>query len=197
MTDEHEHEHHHTHDYAQAVEQERHEVAHYYADHFDWRGHEPPADWAGPQYYPTSEKWRLDAWLDKDAPGTGDHIQLATSTGKLRDMTVAGQLVFEVDGREHRLNGYRRHGHEHDEEEQLFVPFQDATSGRETYGAGRYLDLPPAEDDGIYDLDFNFAYNPSCAYSPVYDCPYPPKGNRLNIRVDAGEKVPFPGQLAH
>jgi hypothetical protein len=68
MTDEHEHEHHHTHDYAQAVEQERHEVAHYYADHFDWRGHEPPADWAGPQYYPTSEKWRLDAWLDKDAP---------------------------------------------------------------------------------------------------------------------------------
>ena len=195
MTDEHGHEHHHEHGYVEAVEQLRHEAVHYYADHFDWRGHEPPAGWTGPRFYPPAEKWRLDAWLDKDVPGTGDHVKLATSTGKLRDMTVAGQLVFDVDGQEHRLMGYWSHSHE--QGETLFIPFQDGTSGKETYGAGRYLDLAPAEDDGIFDLDFNFAYNPSCAYSPVYDCPYPPAGNRLSIPVDAGEKNPFGDASAH
>ena len=189
MTDS-EHQHQHAHGYAEALEQARHEVEHYYRDHFDWRGHEPPAGWGGPRFYPPADKWRLDAWLDTSVAGTGDHVQLATSTGKLRDMTVAGQLVFEVDGREHRLRVFWPHRHG-DEEPTLFVAFQDGTSGGETYGAGRYLDLAPAGDDGIYDLDFNFAYSPSCAYSPKYDCPYPPPGNRLDIRVDAGEMVPF------
>ena len=194
MTDEHGHDHghEHQHGYIEAVEQMRHEAAHYYEDHFDWRGHEPPADWSGPKFYPVAEKWRVDAWLDRDAPATGDHVKLATSTGKLRDMTIAGQLVFDVGGQEHRLTAYAPIG----DEVELWVPFQDATSGKETYGAGRYIEVPPAEE-GTFDLDFNFAYNPSCAYSPVYDCPYPPAGNRLAIRVEAGEMVPFPEQLAH
>ena len=93
------------HGYVEALDAMRHEAAHYYADHFDWRGHEPPADWTGPKFYPPADRWRLDAWLDKDVPGTGDHVTLATSTGKLRDMTVAGQLVFDVNGQEHRLTG--------------------------------------------------------------------------------------------
>ena len=70
----------------------------------------------------------------------------------------------------------------------LFVPFLDATSGTETYGAGRYLDLEP-EDDLSYELDFNLAYHPSCVYDPVYSCPLTPAENRLPIRIEAGERL--------
>ena len=104
-------------------------------------------------------------------------------------MTVAGQLVFAgADGSEQRLTAYRTHSH--GEDEMLFLPFRDATSGTETYGAGRYLDLPYSGGDE-YELDFNYAYNPSCAFSPAYDCPFPPPGNKLSLPVRAGEMVPF------
>ena len=72
--------------------------------------------------------------------------------------------------------------------ESLFVPFLDATSGRETYGAGRYLDLEP-EDDGTYALDFNLAYHPYCVYAESYSCPLTPAENRLPIRIEAGERL--------
>jgi uncharacterized protein (DUF1684 family) len=195
VTDEHDqahdHEHEHAHGWREALAEMRREAAHYYTDHFNWRGHQPPADWSGPRFYPPAEEWRLDAWLDVDAAGTGTAVTLPTSTGKLRDMVVAGQLVFDVKGAEHRLLAYASHGQ--DEEGWLFIPFRDATSGAETYGAGRYLDVPPPDEpaSNIYDLDFNLAYNPSCAYSPAYDCPYPPPGNRLAIPIRAGEMVPF------
>ena len=78
----------------------------------------------------------------------------------------------------------------------VFLPFADATSGRETYGAGRYLlDTIKGADlgstpDGLTILDFNFAYNPSCAYSPRYVCPLAPPANRLPMPVMAGERAP-------
>ncbi len=78
----------------------------------------------------------------------------------------------------------------------VFLPFADATSGRETYGAGRYLlDTIKGADlgstpDGLTILDFNFAYNPSCAYSPRYVCPLAPPTNRLPMPVRAGERAP-------
>ena len=70
----------------------------------------------------------------------------------------------------------------------LFVPFLDATSGSETYGAGRYLDLEP-EEDGTYELDFNFAYHPSCVYDIRFSCPLTPAENRLPLRIEAGERL--------
>jgi len=77
----------------------------------------------------------------------------------------------------------------------LFIPFRDATSGTESYGAGRYLldtikgaDLGGSGDRLI--LDFNYAYNPTCAYNNAYSCPYPPPSNQLTIPVRAGEKAP-------
>ena len=71
----------------------------------------------------------------------------------------------------------------------MFVPFLDATSGHETYGAGRYLDIEP-EDDGTYSLDFNLAYHPSCVYDFRFSCPLTPAENRLRIRIEAGERLP-------
>ena len=71
----------------------------------------------------------------------------------------------------------------------LFVPFADLTTGTETYGAGRYLDLKPTAT-GFYVIDFNRAYNPTCAYNPTWECPYPPASNRLKVAIRAGEKAP-------
>ena len=76
----------------------------------------------------------------------------------------------------------------------LFLPFRDATSGRATYGAGRYLyDTVKGADLGTDDekliLDFNFAYNPSCSYDPRWVCPLAPPENRLDVAIEAGEKV--------
>lgn len=195
--DGHEHEHQHEHEHHQhfaSYEDElaamREAASHYYRHGFDWRGQEPPPDWAGPRWYPPAGEWRRQARLDRSAAGTGQHVTLPTSTGQLRDMVVAGQLTFDVDGREHRLTAYRPHSHP-GEPESLFVPFRDATSGTETYGSGRYIDLPYYDDEDTYELDFNLAYSPSCAYSPTYDCPFPPPGNRLDVPVRAGEMNPF------
>jgi uncharacterized protein len=184
-----EHERGHATDWLDELEGLRHEARHYYLHGFNWRGHEPPQDFEGPRFYGPAPEWRVRARLDRSAPATGDEVTLPTSTGQLRQMTVAGQLVFPgAEGGEHRLTVYRTHSH--DQDEMLFVPFRDATSGSETYGAGRYLDLPYHDGDD-YDLDFNYAYNPSCAFSPAYDCPFPPPGNRIDTPVRAGEMVPF------
>jgi len=71
----------------------------------------------------------------------------------------------------------------------LFVPFRDGTSGKETYGGGRYFDceIPPIGNSIL--LDFNKAYNPYCAYNPRFSCVIPPEENRLKIKIEAGEKL--------
>src|SRR4051795_8011233 len=91
--EEHEH-HHHAYDWQAELEQMRTAATHYYEHQFDWRGHEPPAGYVGPRWYEPSEEWRLVARLDSSVPGAGDHTEIATSTGQLRHMHVAGDLVF-------------------------------------------------------------------------------------------------------
>jgi len=184
-----EHEHHHTFDWEGELLAMRDAAAHYYEHQFDWRGHEPPPGYAGPRYFPPAPDWRLPARLDEETPAAGQQVQIATSTGQLRDMQIAGDLVFEAEGGEHRLTSFHSHGS--DGSHVLFVPFRDATSGMETYGAGRYVEVPFESDDDLLELDFNFAYNPSCVYSPAYDCPFPPPQNRLTIPVRAGEMMPY------
>jgi uncharacterized protein (DUF1684 family) len=73
--------------------------------------------------------------------------------------------------------------------EQLWVPFRDLTTGIETYGGGRYLDLERTAT-GLYDLDFNRAYHPYCVYDTSWVCPYPPSENRLPVAIRAGERLP-------
>jgi uncharacterized protein (DUF1684 family) len=184
---EHEH-HHHAMSWQDELEELREAAARYYEHQFDWRGHGPPEGFDGPRWFAPDERWRLAARLDRDAPGTGEQVELATSTGQLRHMENAGQLVFEAGGVQHRLTAFLSRAI--DAQPVLFVPFRDATSGMDTYGAGRYVEVPYEEGDELLELDFNYAYNPSCAFSPAYDCPYPPPGNRLSVSVTAGEKLP-------
>ncbi|MFV2062821.1 MAG: DUF1684 domain-containing protein [Chloroflexota bacterium] len=110
--------------------------------------------------------------------------QVQTSDGAIRDGQRAGVFRFEVGGIEQRLTALQLEGSSGDA---LFVPFVDATSGSATYGAGRYLDLEPLPD-GRYDLDFNLAYAPFCAYAEHYSCPLPPAENRLPVPITAGER---------
>ena len=104
-----------------------------------------------------------------------------------------GEFRFSVDGESVTLQAYRPLGGE----DRLWVPFRDATSGEETYGAGRYLDLEPERDrvDGEWVVDFNLAYNPTCAYNHAYECPLVPPENWLDVAIEAGEKA-FPAEPA-
>lgn len=121
-----------------------------------------------------------------------DTALFPTTTGELRPMTVAGQLVFTAGGVERRLVAYQAVGAvaailAREGGGRLFVPFRDETSGRETYGGGRYLDLDVAAS-GRYALDFNRAYHPYCVYDPGFSCPLPPPENTLGLPVTAGER---------
>ncbi len=138
---------------------------------------------AGLAYFPVDPAYRLEGLTlgpyDGDEPEAFD---LPTSDDDLRRAWRAGSLRFTLLGRPLAVVAYDLGGGS------LFVPFLDATSGRETYGAGRYLDLEP-ELDGSFTLDFNLAYHPYCAYSPRYSCPLTPPENRLPVRVEAGERL--------
>jgi len=100
-----------------------------------------------------------------------------------------GTFEFEIDGAPLRLSAYKSvpAAAHHHESESLFVPFHDVTSGKETYGAARYLDIEEQPGDE-YVVDFNVAYNPYCAYSEDYVCPFPPRENWLAVPIRAGEK---------
>ena len=109
-----------------------------------------------------------------------------TSSARPSERASSGSTI---DGTPHALTGYTFAG---GGSESVFVPFLDRTSGTETYGAGRYLDLDP-EHDGTYALDFNLAYHPSCVYDPRFSCPLTPAENRLPIRIEAGERLAASG----
>ncbi len=141
----------------------------------------------GLAHFPPDPEYRVRAKLVKDP--NPQRIVLATSKGVPRDMIRYGVFEFEIGGTNQRLAAYKsvpQPGHHH-ESESLFVPFRDATSGKETYGAARYLDIE-AEPGDQYMIDFNLAYNPYCAYSDDYVCPFPPRENWLPIPIHAGEK---------
>jgi len=113
-------------------------------------------------------------------------VEIQDTGGKMRKFLSWGEFRFEVDGQECVLHAYKSNPREGN----LFVPFRDATSGKETYGAGRYMDLYEERDRTNWGwvLDFNLAYNPYCAYSSHYVCPFVPPENWLEVEIRAGEK---------
>jgi uncharacterized protein (DUF1684 family) len=135
-------------------------------------------------YFPIDESYAVPATLEPVAERT--RIQVPTSTGKIRNIERVGTLKFLLQGKPMRLTAFV--DVDSPQVNRLFVPFADQTSGTETYPAGRYMELDPTPT-GIYVVDFNVAYNPYCYYSPEFDCPYPPKENRLDAAIRAGERV--------
>ena len=135
-------------------------------------------------YYPIDELYAVPASLEPATDRTP--IQVPTSIGKIRNLERIGTLKFSLKGQPLRLTAFR--DLESQDVNRLFVPFSDLTSGAETYPAGRYMELDPTPT-GIYVVDFNVAYHPYCYYSPEYDCPYPPKENKLDVPIRAGEKM--------
>lgn len=136
-------------------------------------------------YFPIDELYAVPATLEPAAERT--RLQVPTSTGKIRDIERVGTLKFSVKGQPYRLTAFLEV--QEPRANRLFVPFSDLTSGTETYPAGRYMELEPTPT-GIYVVDFNIAYHPYCYYSPEFDCPYPPKENRLEVPIRAGERLP-------
>ncbi len=135
-------------------------------------------------YFPPSLTYRVPAVLRVEPDETT--MEMPTSTGQRRLMQRVGTLEFSLKGQSLTLGAFVEAGSS--SFERLFVPFTDLTSGTETYPAGRYLDLDRTKT-GIYVIDFNRAYNPYCYYNNTYDCPYPPRENRLKVPIRAGEKM--------
>lgn len=143
-------------------------------------------DFSGLNYYPIDEEYRFTLGLDEHEDK--ERVTVSTSTEGEQEYLRWGEFRFEVEGEAVTLQVYKSDP----EEDRLWVPFRDETSGEETYGAGRYLDLEPADhrtDEGEWVVDFNQAYNPTCAYSDRYECPLPPMENWLDVPIEAGEKA--------
>ena len=141
---------------------------------------------SGLSYYPYDPQWRMMVHLDRYL----DPIPfvITTTGGVERPAVKVGRIRFERDGQTHTLNVYTLRDLPPEAWNSLFLPFMDATTGKETYPAGRYVELAKVSDDW-YVLDFNLSYNPLCAYGrTIYRCPATPAENRLPIAVRAGEK---------
>lgn len=135
---------------------------------------------AGIDYWPGGPDWTVDAMLIPAPPGRT--LSIVDITGMSSELPAGGTLQFQRDGVQYALEAIAEPGGE------LFVIFADRTSGHGSYPAARYIDVPPAGADGRVKIDFNRAYNPPCAFTPYATCPLPPAENRLDLRVEAGEK---------
>ena len=134
-------------------------------------------EFTGLHWFPIREEYRIVAhWTAYDQP---HKITVPNILGQTDEEPTPGYASFKLHGVDYRLDPVT-------EGDQLFFIFRDQTSGKETYGAGRFLyaDLPK---NGTILLDFNKAQNPPCAFTPYATCPLPPKQNRLSVRVEAGE----------
>ena len=136
----------------------------------------------GLSYFQENQALVIKARIDRKVqPGI---VRMETTKGEEQEYRRYGLVRFEVGGQPAQLTLYAS---EHSRN--LFLPFRDKTSGKETYGAGRYLDLEARGDEVL--VDFNYAYNPNCAYNPDWSCPLPPAENWLQVPIRAGEMA-FP-----
>lgn len=174
-----------TSDYVDTLERERAEKDQFFGEH----PHSPIPDdereaFDGLRYFDPDPAYRFEVPLVEH--DDKEEVTVETTRDGEQSYLRWGEFSLDVDGESVTLQAYRRPD---DDEEGYWVPFRDETSGEETYGAGRYLDLD-AEDrtaDGEWVVDFNEAYNPFCAYDERYECPLVPRENWLDVRIEAGE----------
>ena len=167
------------------LEQEREEKDRFFAAH--WQSPIPPEERPkskGLRYYLLDPNFRFELKLHEHSDKK--IIEIEDTKGNIRQFLRWGEFQFSAGNEKCTLQAYKGDP----EEERLFIPFRDATSGKETYGAGRYLDLDLRDctTNGKWILDFNEAYNPWCVYSKNYACPFVPPENWLKVPIKAGEK---------
>jgi len=134
-------------------------------------------------YFAITPDWRVNARFEKYEPIK--QIKIINILGMAEDTPSPGAVVFDHDGKSYRLDALQEKG-----SDELFIIFADQTTGKETYGAGRYMYTALPDKDNKVLVDFNKAYSPPCAFTSFATCPLPPPQNRLNTRVEAGEKKP-------
>ncbi len=135
-------------------------------------------EFKGLHYFPENPALRLEVKVEPfPQPG---QIEMQTTTGDVQRYTRYGRFKFEVDGQPSELTLYETAG-------SFFLPFVDSQAPKETYGAGRYLEPEPLDGDEFL-VDFNYAYNPYCAYNDAWSCPLTPFENHLKVPIKAGEK---------
>jgi len=137
------------------------------------------ASFKGLDNYPIRPEWRVVARFE---PYKDKKIPILNVLGQVQDNPSPGAVVFDWQGKTYRLDALAG-----SPEGGLFILFADKTNGKETYGAGRFLDTDPPKDGKVV-VDFNTAYNPPCAFTAFATCPLPPPQNKLAIPVEAGEK---------
>lgn len=133
----------------------------------------------GIERFPIDAKWKIKAVLEKPQE---NFVMITNVLGQTTAQKKAGILKFEVDGKSYSLDVIDEGG------KTYFITFADATSGKTTYGAGRFIVVDKPSADGHTEIDFNLAYNPPCAFTAFATCPLPPPQNRLPFAIPAGEK---------
>jgi len=134
----------------------------------------------GIERFPANEDWKITASFEAyDPPKV---ISLPTQMGTVVEEPSPGAVVFEKDGQTYRIDAV-------DTGKRLWLIFADETSGKETYGAGRYLYIDKPDSTGKTVVDFNLAYNPPCVFTKYATCSFPPKQNLLKLKITAGEKM--------
>jgi uncharacterized protein len=136
---------------------------------------------SGIDHWPVDARWRLEARFE-GAPGRS--VPVPDVIGTVDEQESPGDVVFEIDGEEHRLQALAG-----GDSGELWLVFADATNGVETYGGGRFLYTDAPGVDGRVVVDFNRSYNPPCVFTQYATCPLPWPANRLPIRVEAGERT--------
>jgi uncharacterized protein (DUF1684 family) len=172
--------------YVSEIEKKREDKEHFMRNSSESPFADSLTAFKGLKYFPVDKNYRVNALIvpiqEKKV------ILLPTSDDKASPYLPYAYAEFEIDGVQCKLlilevmeMGINRGT--------LFLAFGDETSARETYGAGRYLDIKKVPGSDAMTLDFNLAYNPYCAYNDNFSCPLPPQENLLKVPVRAGEKV--------
>lgn len=137
------------------------------------------------KYYEPTSEFIFRSKLYRDIPQ--DTISIYGTRGEERKAIIEGYVLLNYKGKDHKLNIYKSYGPQG--QSYYSIWFTDKTTGKETYPVGRYLDFKLNNDpEFIYEIDFNRAYNPYCAYSDLFTCPIPTKDDYLDFEIKAGEK---------
>ena len=167
------------------IQKEREQKDMFFSSHNSPIPFEERQQFKGLDYYPPDPDFRFKLELHEHEEKK--KLKIEDTQGNEREFLRWGEFRFKIGGKECTLQAYKSDPGE----ARLFVPFRDETSGKETYGAGRYIDLDKEEHyttEGKWILDFNKAYNPWCAYSEFYACPFVDPENWLQAAIEAGER---------